>query len=1026
MLARPGSGRTTHRIGMAVLGVLLSLGGSHPATWAQDAEHSILVRPGEESTGLNLLASTRKNQSLSRETVDGKAAAKITWQPGAGRLAELNLQDRPALLAFDEGVTLEIDLNNRDYPDLRAVGVRLMDADGVIWQFGGLQLEAGRAGWQVLRVDLTRRQGVHSFGGAADSRDAITPPVRLFQLIFNAPGEVEDQRSLYVGDIQRNAVDADAIEPASALEPMEVSMRTALPLAVVRQGEEDGLRFEVSNPAGGLAAAFRLKLTMTDYEGDSHAWTSEAVSLKPGEQTSIVAGEALKATGWWQVTGSLEAEDGSGAVQKVDGQLAYLDLVGTRSLPPADNFWFGLDTRVRSDEVLDLLSELGVDKLRFGTWRAFNPAEGEWRWGQFDQTIERITARSMSALYSITFTPDWAAKPEYVRRREAGEKIGNREIRLGNVPPREEALRQALREVIARTKAHELTVYDLWNEPDLSGFWQGTTDEYLAFMRICYEEIKAVQPEAVVLTGGIATISGHGGHGLNPDMIERMIVEMEDHYDAISVHQHGDFRGFQRGLDGVLAEHRSRLREDKPLWFTETGYNGEPRDVAQVLVQKFALGRARGGKGLIWYALYPPQHRGYNMVSRANHAEPVIPAYNEMVRLMRDKRFAKEHEVGPGNWLFSFVGEDERLYIGWDEDAPSAGREALIRLSSDAEAELLNVMGQPMSMERFENLVFFPLKKDLRYLHVRGGAAVIGSPVALSEVPRGEAGQVVQATATLSNPLTREAVYALEWTLPDGTEQLQSVTVGAGEQAQTAVEVTIAAPSAGGATPELALAYELEGTPIAGRQTVAMDAVRRISSASSDSREADFELADRDHIHNPNEADPTRAHLAWGGPRDLSAKVWLALENDHVVLRVDVADNRHVQSHDGGDIWQADSVQVAIDLPGRAGYWNFGLARSGDGDDIVHVWNTPTGVSSRYGESIALQTTPRAGGLVYEARLPLAGLGADAESLRANGMRLNLVMNDDDGDGRKGFAYIAPGFGLGGAEPAQWPLLLFE
>jgi hypothetical protein len=63
---------------------------------------------------------------------------------------------------------------------------------------------------------------------------------------------------------------------------------------------------------------------------------------------------------------------------------------------------------------------------------------------------------------------------------------------------------------------------------------------------------------------------------------------------------------------------------------------------------------------------------------------------------------------------------------------------------------------------------------------------------------------------------------------------------------------------------------------------------------------------------------------------------------------------------------------------------------------------------------------------VYLARLPLEGFGADADTLRSKAVRFNLLVNDDDGGGREGFAFLAPGLGLGKAEPDKWPLLRFR
>jgi hypothetical protein len=982
---------------------------------------SVLVESGQRDT-LN----ARRGYSIEAGEHAGRRASRVFWSAGGNTLNEVAFRTRPDLLAYDAGVQLEIDINTDDFPGLSNVGVRVVDSMGEIHQYGRLRLPDGE-GWKTWKVDLSPDRVTDRWGGGEQGKGQIDPPVKLLSLLFNAPEKPEERRSILVGEIRRNQVDADTVEPHAALGGLELELQTGQPIRVLFKGDEEQFVYRISSPEHNPETSFRLKLTLTDYQGESSAWSSQVLTLAPGASAEVALAEALPGMGWYRIDPLLEVADGSAELRRPARQVAYIDPVGARSLPPEDGFYFGLDSRQRQPEMLKMLSMLGVDMLRYGTWSGVNTAGGGWRWPTFDEDVKRIRELGMQVLYSVTFTPDYAAKPEYRQRREAGERIGNKVVTLANTPPREEALRDAVRTIIEHNQQYGMKVYDLWNEPDLSGFWQGTTDEYLDFMRICYETIKSVQPDAIVLGGGIAVMSGHGGHSLNPDMIERMIVDAQDHYDAISVHLHGHFKGFQGQIDGVLADLRSRLREDKPLWFTETGYNGEPLKMADVLVQKFAFARARGAAGFIWYAMYAPGRSPYGMVDRNGDPLPVVPAYNEMVRLMRGKRFDQQHDVGRGNWLLSFTGGDETLMIGWDEDADARGRTELVRVPQGARVRLLNVLGSEQPIERFENVVVLPFETDLRYLVVSGGAPeLLGAPASLADAPRGEVGQVVPVVAKLHNPLQRQATFELRWKLPDGSEQTRTMELDGGADAEASIDVTIPAAASGQAQPGVALSYSLANSPIAGQQSLRIEAVRLIPAQAMTSRDADFAMLGRDNIHNPNEADPTRAHLAWGGPADLSAKVWLALEVDAIVLRVDVTDDRHVQSKSPAELWQADSVQFAMTVPQRAGMWNFGLARHEDGQDMVHVFNTPAGVAEQYGQSIELTTTPRSGGMVYEARLPLKGFGADADTLRSRGVRFNLLVNDDDGAGRKGFGFISPGMGRGGMEPDLWPGLIFE
>jgi len=46
--------------------------------------------------------------------------------------------------------------------------------------------------------------------------------------------------------------------------------------------------------------------------------------------------------------------------------------------------------------------------------------------------------------------------------------------------------------------------WEIWNEPDLDQFWTGTVEEYYRLLEVAYQSVKATDPEATVLVGGLA------------------------------------------------------------------------------------------------------------------------------------------------------------------------------------------------------------------------------------------------------------------------------------------------------------------------------------------------------------------------------------------------------------------------------------------------------------------------------------------------------------------------------------------
>ena len=61
---------------------------------------------------------------------------------------------------------------------------------------------------------------------------------------------------------------------------------------------------------------------------------------------------------------------------------------------------------------------------------------------------------------------------------------------------------------------------------------------------------------------------------------------------------------------------------------------------------------------------------------------------------------------------------------------------------------------------------------------------------------------------------------------------------------------------------------------------------------------------------------------------------------------------------------------------------------------------------------------------VYEAELPLSAIGADSAK-RKQGIRFNLLVNDNDGEMRESYLALTPGLGEG-RRPDAYYLLSFQ
>jgi|GEM_PF-1297972 len=156
----------------------------------------------------------------------------------------------------------------------------------------------------------------------------------------------------------------------------------------------------------------------------------------------------------------------------------------------------------------------------------------------------------------------------------------------------------------------------------------------------------------------------------------------------------------------------------------------------------------------------------------------------------------------------------------------------------------------------------------------------------------------------------------------------------------------------------------------------------------------------------------------WAGNADLSASGQLKWDADDLYLAVAVRDDIHTQPGLGSEIWQGDSVQFAFDLgrsetSGNTGYHEIGMALTASGPQNWR-WTAAAGkqVGAIPGMSLGIVRDDLAGTTVYEAKIPWSMLlPAGASSSAGDLFGFSLLVNDNDGAGRRGWIEYMSGIG---------------
>jgi polysaccharide biosynthesis protein PslG len=275
---------------------------------------------------------------------------------------------------------------------------------------------------------------------------------------------------------------------------------------------------------------------------------------------------------------------------------------------------FGIaDPELLGDTVRVLVSQLaamkaiGITSVRVDAdWAMVQPAGPRtFSWTRLDHVVSTARAAGMMVDLIIDGCPRWAALAGTAR---------------DSSPQPASSARYAAwaADVAARYAPEGVNTYEIWNEPNSALFWQPKPNPsaYTADLVAAYSAIKAVDPSAFVISGGLApTVTKDSNIGAI-DFLKAMYADgAKGSFNAVGYHAYS-FPELPDVYDSgwsQMAQTNPSLRSvmisngdrDKPIWITEFGSpSGGPDGVGES-AQATALTQAVGNvKATAWIGAF--------------------------------------------------------------------------------------------------------------------------------------------------------------------------------------------------------------------------------------------------------------------------------------------------------------------------------------------------------------------------------------------------------------------------------------
>jgi hypothetical protein len=683
----------------------------------------------------------------------------------------------------------------------------------------------------------------------------------------------------------------------------------------------------------------------------------------------------------------------------------------------------GLSPRDLAREV-EIMRMTGFAACRFDlTWSRVQPEANVYNWETYDRIFAEFVRNGVRPLPLIAYGTKWAT---------TGDPNAKDWHEWHNAPPRTDAYTGFLRSVVGRYGKYT-KYWEIWNEPDIA-FWLGTAEQYAELFNASVQTIRAADPQAKVMNGGFSETKRR------PDFIPQFLSLITSRPDIYAYHSHGPLPNLVRAAEDTQGYLKKAGWDGVAIWLNEAGFSSTrgatEAQQAMALVKKMTYAPAVGATGYVWYDLRndgtDPNENEHNFGLLRNDFIPKagLVAANTTMTALEGKRFLKRLDLGQGRYGLLFAKGNEQTLVYWNEAGAADSQESRLLRTGAKSGRTISMMGVSKPEEIKNGLLMTVLTREPRFLTLKGSKinlapapATLDAPASIAAAP----GARRTVAITVTNPMSAPLNGSLALSVPTGwrvSPERIPVALAGGQEKRLSVEIIAPiAPTSG----SLQLRLTSSALPQPAEAAAALLPAKVAPRVLADAKDANLfsllapmaTLSGRESTVSLFEATPMR-ELHFAGPEDISAQVFLGHNEHAILLGIRVRDDKHVQNESPGELWKGDSVQFAVFTPGGQHYeWTAALTASGPRLALgIAPEGTPRGEASS--DTVAIR---REGDTTsYLIRIPdtLPGI----REMLAQGGAINVIANDNDGQGRKGWIEWAPGIGRT-KDPAPFPRIVF-
>lgn len=314
--------------------------------------------------------------------------------------------------------------------------------------------------------------------------------------------------------------------------------------------------------------------------------------------------------------------------------------------------WPDLYPPARLERALSIMADAGIGWVRVNwAWKDLQPDDGPFDFAHLDDVARIAAEHHIQLLPILTAVPAWSSTAPEQLKAERGSLSPVDRYRPAKIADWLNYVRTAIQHydsLYDSLRVPRIKYWEVWNEPNIPDFWPPSPDaaEYLAMLRATYQAIKAVNPEAQVVLGGLA----NGGLNSDGSSYLKNLYDLGggSFFDVVSIHVYSHPRygvgPVEKSVNAVRAEMDAHGDKNKPLWLTEIGWSDAPdawgaptvdqNEVASFLKAVYAS--PMPADVIFWYnfrnifANSPDAEHNFGLVNADFSAKPAFTAFKAL------------------------------------------------------------------------------------------------------------------------------------------------------------------------------------------------------------------------------------------------------------------------------------------------------------------------------------------------------------------------------------------------------------